>query len=444
MANTIKFLTKNGLKTQNIDFSSPTEVNTIQVRMLDGGVLSFSGTSGQLFSISDSLTGTIFAVNDISGVPSIEVDDTGVIRFAQYSGNVLFGTAVDNGVDKVQVNGTVSAVSYSSTVATGTAPFTVASTTKVTNLYADKAALADNSNLVGGYAPNAAVSNNTVVLRNATGYIFGNYFNMTANVSATAASHIAIQNSSDNYLRWQTPAQFIANHGLAALLSPALTGVPTAPTAAVNTNTTQLATTAFVNAEIANDAPTKLGSGASGTWPIGITGNAATATTAGTTTGNAATATKLATARAINGVNFDGSAPITIYDATKAPLTGTGTSGTWPISVTGNAATVPWTGVADVPPLAAPISYTQVTGTTALAESGVEYGFVNAGVTTMTLPAAPYVGDIVMWLALNGRLDNVATPNGSLVGGVSENVTLNAKGGLFRFVGGATGWVGRV
>ena len=81
MANTIKFLTKNGLKTQNIDFSSPTEVNTIQVRMLDGGVLSFSGTSGQLFSISDSLTGTIFAVNDISGVPSIDVVVTRVLTF---------------------------------------------------------------------------------------------------------------------------------------------------------------------------------------------------------------------------------------------------------------------------------------------------------------------------------------------------------------------------
>ena len=39
----------------------------------------------------------------------------------------------------------------------------------------------------------------------------------------------------------------------APLASPALTGTPTAPTAAVGTNTTQLATTAFVNAEIAND-----------------------------------------------------------------------------------------------------------------------------------------------------------------------------------------------
>lgn len=37
----------------------------------------------------------------------------------------------------------------------------------------------------------------------------------------------------------------------APLASPALTGTPTAPTAAVGTNTTQLATTAFVRAEIA-------------------------------------------------------------------------------------------------------------------------------------------------------------------------------------------------
>ena len=36
--------------------------------------------------------------------------------------------------------------------------------------------------------------------------------------------------------------------------SPAFTGIPTAPTASVGTGTTQVATTAFVNAEIANDA----------------------------------------------------------------------------------------------------------------------------------------------------------------------------------------------
>jgi len=68
--------------------------------------------------------------------------------------------------------------------------------------------------------------------------------------------------------------------GFAPLASPTFTGVPAAPTAALNTNTTQLATTAFVVAQIADDAPTKTGTGASGTWGISISGNAATATSA--------------------------------------------------------------------------------------------------------------------------------------------------------------------
>lgn len=46
-----------------------------------------------------------------------------------------------------------------------------------------------------------------------------------------------------------------ATLGAAPLASPALTGVPTAPTAAAGTNTTQIATTAFVNAEIVADRP---------------------------------------------------------------------------------------------------------------------------------------------------------------------------------------------
>ena len=66
---------------------------------------------------------------------------------------------------------------------------------------------------------------------------------------------------------------------VAPLDSPTFTGTPAAPTASPGTSTTQVATTAFVNAEIANDAPTKTGGGASGTWDISISGNAATATT---------------------------------------------------------------------------------------------------------------------------------------------------------------------
>jgi|TARA_Y100000289_G_C3872130_1_gene124053 hypothetical protein len=47
---------------------------------------------------------------------------------------------------------------------------------------------------------------------------------------------------------------------LAALASPTFTGTPAAPTAAQGTNTTQLATTAFVNAEIASDLTAAIGS----------------------------------------------------------------------------------------------------------------------------------------------------------------------------------------
>src|SRR5678816_3440784 len=46
----------------------------------------------------------------------------------------------------------------------------------------------------------------------------------------------------------------------APLASPAITGTPTAPTAAADTNTTQLATTAFVLAQAASQAQQEAGS----------------------------------------------------------------------------------------------------------------------------------------------------------------------------------------
>lgn len=81
---------------------------TITLRVLNSGTIgtvSFEGNSGQLFSIVDNLSGSIFSVNDVSGIPSIEVLDTGVVKVAQYSGNVLIGTGTDDGSTKLQVNG---------------------------------------------------------------------------------------------------------------------------------------------------------------------------------------------------------------------------------------------------------------------------------------------------------------------------------------------------
>ena len=130
MPNSKKFVVKNGLQSQNIDFVSPNESNTITISMLDSDTLSISGNSGQLFSITDSQTGTIFAVNDISGVPSIEVFDTGKIQLAETFGNVLIGTATDSGLAKLQINGNaqINGGLYDSSASIGTSGYVLSST----------------------------------------------------------------------------------------------------------------------------------------------------------------------------------------------------------------------------------------------------------------------------------------------------------------------------
>jgi hypothetical protein len=64
-----------------------------------------AGTAGQLFSVSDSFTGTIFSVNDVSGIPSIEVLDTGLVKIAQYNGTVAIGTGTGVSSSTVSIFG---------------------------------------------------------------------------------------------------------------------------------------------------------------------------------------------------------------------------------------------------------------------------------------------------------------------------------------------------
>ena len=75
----------------------------------NSGTLSFSGTAGQLFSITNDLTGTIFSVNDISGMPSLSINDQGVIQLAEFNGRVLIGGATDDSISSLQISGGLSA-----------------------------------------------------------------------------------------------------------------------------------------------------------------------------------------------------------------------------------------------------------------------------------------------------------------------------------------------
>lgn len=90
------------------DSSTSAQIITAKAYPTNSGTVSFEGAGGQLFSINNSTSGTIFSVNDLSGVPSIEVEDDSTVKIAEHAGNVLIGTTSDDASNKVQVNGSVS------------------------------------------------------------------------------------------------------------------------------------------------------------------------------------------------------------------------------------------------------------------------------------------------------------------------------------------------
>jgi len=120
-----------------------------------------------------------------------------------------------------------------------------------------------DADLVDGKGLAIAATADTIVLRDASGhitgqYILGSYFNASAgNGENPTIGQIWTQNTTDNYLRKSTPAHF--------------------------------------RSQVTDGSyPSLTGANASGTWSISVTGNAGTATsavTAGSCTGNAATAT---------------------------------------------------------------------------------------------------------------------------------------------------------
>lgn len=90
--------------------------------------------------------------------------------------------------------------------------------------------------------------------------------------------------------------------------SPVFTDIPTAPTAIIGTNTNQLATTAFVQSAVAS-------AGGGDMMKSVYDSNS------NNIVDRSETADKFTTAITINGVSFDGSSNITIYDNSKVAIT---------------------------------------------------------------------------------------------------------------------------
>jgi hypothetical protein len=148
------------------------------------------------------------------------------------------------------VTGNVTGSSGSTTGNAATA--TALATGRTISLAGDVTGTSASFDGTGNASITAAIAANTIVDAdiNASAAIDWTKLAVSSTVSTTELGYLdgvtsAIQTQIDSKLATAT-----ASSTYAPLASPALTGVPTAPTAAANTNTTQVATTAYVQTEI--------------------------------------------------------------------------------------------------------------------------------------------------------------------------------------------------
>jgi hypothetical protein len=95
-----------GSSTNNpkIDFTGIT-AGTIKLEVLSDGTITWNGASGSLFSIADSLTGSLMSVNDISGLPLLEVFSDNRVIVGQFGARLGIGTVNPSSSAKLHIAG---------------------------------------------------------------------------------------------------------------------------------------------------------------------------------------------------------------------------------------------------------------------------------------------------------------------------------------------------
>ena len=88
----------------NVGIGTDSPGSPLEVYGSGSTVLDIQGSQGQLFSVSDSLTGSLMSVNDISGLPILEVFDNDKVVMGEFGSNTLVvsGSKVGIGTDAPQ------------------------------------------------------------------------------------------------------------------------------------------------------------------------------------------------------------------------------------------------------------------------------------------------------------------------------------------------------
>jgi len=163
------------------------------------GSLNIGDGSGQsrlyLQKADNNVSDHIIFYNGTSRVAEIGVEDGSWLRINQETASNIYTPRMIRADGGFQVNGTT-VINTSAQVPAARVSGTVSNATRAENL--------------AGYSQNESASNNTIVRRNASGYIFGNYFNGSGTFSTSGNSsgmaRFTGTNGSDTYGRSYTAA----------------------------------------------------------------------------------------------------------------------------------------------------------------------------------------------------------------------------------------------